>query len=292
MAVPENRGRSSAVVIDGHALHPVGTRPPFTRYLASVWRYRHFIGEDSRSRIAGAQATNALGRLWSVLNPLLDGFAYFLVFGLLLGTGRGVPNFVGYLIVGVFLFRFTSQAIVSGAKAISSNQTIVRAFRFPRATLVVASNVRALREFIPTLIVMLLLVLAIPPVEELTWRWLLLLPLLALQTLFNLGCSLFLARFVAHWPDVSNLITFGTRIWLYMSAVFFSIDRFADLPVVLSLMYLNPLYCVLEIARDSLLYGVDADPARWLVLGAWTMLALLVGAIVFWQAEESYGEMG
>lgn len=69
-----------------------------------------------------------------VLNPILDGAAYFLVFGLLLGTGRGVPNFLGYLIIGVFLFRYTSSAITAGSRSISTNLSIVRAFRFPRAT--------------------------------------------------------------------------------------------------------------------------------------------------------------
>ncbi|MFI8725095.1 ABC transporter permease [Micrococcus luteus] len=286
MAVPVD----TAVRVRRAGLHPVGRRPGFIAYLASLWHYRHFIAFDSRSRIEGAQAANSLGRIWSVLNPVLDGAAYFFVFGLLLGTGRGVPNFVAYLIVGVFLFRYSSQAIRAGSKAIVANQTIVNAFRFPRATLVVAANVKAFLEFLTTFLVMIVLVLVIPPLEEITWRWLLLVPLLFLQTLFNVGASLLLARFVARWSDLANLITFGMRLWLYMSAVFFGVQRFEGLPLVLTLMYLNPLYCALEIARDSLIYAVNPDPMRWLVLGGWALALLVVGALVFWSAEESYGE--
>ncbi|MEV6950134.1 ABC transporter permease, partial [Streptomyces sp. NPDC051172] len=245
---------------------------------------------DSRSRIAGANSVNALGRVWMVLNPILDGAAYFLVFGLLLGTGRGVPNFLGYLIIGVFLFRYTSSAITAGSRSISTNLSIVRAFRFPRATLPIATNIRELMLFGPTLVVMLVLVLAIPPMEQITWRWLLLIPLLALQTLFNVGASLLLARYVARWSDLSNLIAFGTRIWLYISAVFFSADRFANIPPLMTAMHLNPLYCVLDIARQSLLYASDADPMRWIVLAAWAAALLVVGTVVFWRAEETYGE--
>ncbi|MCK6091734.1 ABC transporter permease [Micrococcus endophyticus] len=281
---------TAVVTVDGSDLRRVGARPGLGRYIASLWDYRSFILFDSRSRIAGANSVNALGRVWMVLNPILDGAAYFLVFGILLGTGRGIENFIGYLVIGVFLFRYTSGAITAGSRSISGNLAIVRAFRFPRATLVIATNMRELLLFVPTLITMVLLVLAIPPAEEITWRWLLLIPLLALQTLFNIGASLLLSRFVAHWADLSNLIAFGTRIWLYLSAVFFSIDRFENVPALVTAMHLNPMYCVLDIARQSLLYATDADPMRWIVLAAWTAVLLVVGILVFWSAEETYGE--
>lgn len=281
---------TTVVPVDGGGLSRVGARPGLARYLLSLWRYRSFILFDSRSRVAGASSTNALGRVWMVLNPLLDGAAYFLIFGVLFGTGRGVPNFVAYLMVGVFLFRYTSQAITNGSKAISGNLSLVRAFRFPRATLVLATNIRELLLFIPSLVVMVVLILAIPPLEAITWRWLLVIPLLAVQTLFNVGLSLILARIVARWVDVANLISFGTRMWLYLSAVFFSADRFAVHPVMVTAMAVNPMYCVLDIARQYLLYGTDPDPIRWVVLLAWTVGLLLVGMWVFWDAEESYGE--
>lgn len=283
-------GPMNTVVVDAAPLGVVGARPSLRDYVLSLFRYRSFILFDSRSRISGANAVNTLGRLWMVLNPILDGGAYFLVFGVLLGTGRGIPNFIAYLIIGVFFFRYSSQAITAGSKAVSSNLTLVRAFRFPRATLVLATNLRALLEFVPTLAVMFVLILAIPPLEVFTWRWLLLVPLLALQTLFNVGLSLVLARFVAHWPDLANLIAFGMRIWLYLSAVFFSVERFDAQPIVQTAMHLNPLYCVLDIARQSLLYGQDAEPHRWLVLAGWAALVAVVGLVVFWRAEETYGE--
>ena len=256
-AEAEHRGAAEPATrvlrVDGAGLARVGARPSLGRYIASLWDFRSFILFDSRSRIAGATSTNALGRIWMVLNPILDGAAYFLVFGLILQAGRNIENFIGYLVVGVFLFRYTSQAISNGSRSISANLSIVRAFRFPRATLPIATNLRELLLFLPTLAVMVVLILAIPPLEDVTWRWLLLVPLLAVQTLFNLGLSLLLARVVARWADFANLITFGTRIWLYLSAVFFSVDRFENHPALLTAMHLNPMYCVLDIARQSLL---------------------------------------
>ena len=72
--------------------------------------------------------------------------------------------------------------------------------------------------------------------------------------------------------------------------MFFSVDRFENHPALLTAMHLNPMYCVLDIARQSLLYATDADPMRWIVLAAWTAVLLVVGIVVFWSAEETYGE--
>ena len=114
-------------------------------------------------------------------------------------------------------------------------------------------------------------------------------PIVALQFLFNLGLSLVLARIVASWNDFTHIIAFATRIWMYMSAVFYSTDRFADIPIAMNLMNANPLFNVLDMTRDVILYDSWPDPIRWVILGSWTVGLLLIGTIMFWQGEESYG---
>ncbi|MGM7669972.1 ABC transporter permease [Microbacterium sp. A93] len=286
---PEAGPTVRTISLERGELVRVGARPPILEYLRQLWKYRSFIMFDSQSRVSGDNNENTLGRLWLVLNPILNGATYYFVFGLLLGTGRGIENFIAYLIIGVFMFRFTSSAITSGARSITNNRAVVRAFQFPRATLPLAVNVRELLVQIPAFITMFVLILVIPPFEPITWKWLMFVPLVALQVLFNVGLSLLLARWVTKHTDIVNLISFGTRIWLYLSAVFFSLDRFEGNPVVMSIMELNPMFCVLDIARDCLLYNTWPDPQRWIVLGAWTVVMLVVGMLVFWRAEETYG---
>lgn len=286
---PDTSVDSHAIYIDGARLKRVGARPGLFAYVKRLWEYRQFILFDSKSRVASGNAGDSLGQIWLVLNPILNGATYFFVFGILLGTGRGIENFIGYLIIGVFMFRFTSGSVVSGARSVSGNRTVVRAFSFPRATLPISVVVRELLTHIPTFITMFVLLLIIPPHAPLTWKWLLFIPVLILQAVMNLGVGLLLARLVSRWNDVSNLIPFLMRMWLYLSCVFYGVERFADNSVLLTLMHLNPMFCVLDITRNALLYDTFADPERWLVLGIWTFLALIVGFIMFWKAEESYG---
>lgn len=275
--------------LDRSELIPVGRRPSLPAYLRQLWDYRHFVLFDSRARVSSGNSEESLGKLWMVLNPILNGATYFLVFGVLLGTGRGVPNFLAYLIIGVFMFRFTTQSILNGARSINNSRALVQAFSFPRATLPIAVCVRELIAHVPVFVIMFVLVLGIPPLEPITWKWLLFFPALALQFLFNIGLSLFLARIVTQVKDVAHLISFGTRLWLYLSCVFYASERFESVPLMMTFMHANPMFCVLDIVRDAVLY--DAWPAmdRWLVLGGWTLGLLVVGLISFWKAEEAYG---
>ena len=270
-------------------LRRVGARPPFLDYLVSLWDYRHFIFYDAQSRVQTRNDNDRLGKAWLVLGPLLNGLMFYLIMGVILKSGRGIENFIAFLIVGVFLFQMTTRAVTSSSRAITSNKNVIHAFQFPRASLVLAANVRELLSNIPVLITMLILVIVLPPAEEISWRWLLLIPVVLLQFVFNLGVGLILARVVSGFNDAIHLISYGMRLWMYASCMFFSIDRFDGQPAIKTIMEYNPLYNVLHLAREVLLYGNSGDWRAWAILALWSMLALTVGMIVFWRGEETYG---
>lgn len=268
----------------------IGARPGMLEYLRQLWHFRRFIWYDSRARVSASNYDDSLGLAWIIINPILNGLTYYLIFGVLLGTGRGVPNFIAYLIVGVFVFRFTSASIMSGSRAITSGKSLLRAFNFPRATLPIASNVRELLQTVPTYIVMAILVLLIPPLEPITIWWLVLIPLTVLQFTFNVGVSLILSRLVAHRNDYTHLISFALRIWMYLSAVFFSISRFEGNATIYLIMQLNPAYAFLDIAREGLLYGGPAGWLSWTVASVSAIGVATAGLFYFWFGEEAYGE--
>ncbi|WP_158277187.1 ABC transporter permease [Serinibacter arcticus] len=288
------------VVVPTDDLSPVLARPPLPVYLRRLWHRRHFVVADSRARVVSSNRANLLGSIWLVLNPLLDGAVYFVLFGLVLTGSRGIENYPGYLIVGVFLFQFTIQCLVQGSRAISGGRPLIRSFSFPRAVLPVAVVVRQVIRFLPALITMLVLVMLLPvalpsmadgdPVRQpLAWTWLLLPVVLVLQLLLSTGLALVAARVTARIPDLTQIIAILARFWLYASAVFFSIDRFADYPVLHAVMQVNPMYLVLDAARDLLLYATVPSAGTWAGLTAWSVGLLVVGTVWFWRGEESYG---
>ncbi len=280
---------STTEVVSAGRLTRVGARPPLGVYLGQLWNRRHFLWAEARAKVTSGTRENLLGTVWLVLKPVLDGLTYFLIFGLLLQSSRGIDNFLGYLIVGVFLFSFTTKAVTAGANSIRGGRNLIRAFAFPRASLPISVILRGMLDMIPVLAAMVVILAVLPPAEVFTWRVALVPGVLALQVLFTTGLALFLARCVTVVPDLNQLISFAMRLWLYGSGVFFSYDQFIDHPTALALMEANPMFMVLSMSRDCLLYGVTPALSSWLGLGAWAVGTLVVGFLFFYQGEESYG---
>ncbi|VEI50394.1 ABC-2 type transporter [Kocuria rosea] len=276
------------VVFDSSQLRAVGTRPPLTEYLVKLWGSRHFVVYDARVRLSVSQEHTLLGKAWLVLNPVLLGLAFLLIFGLLLNTGRGVENFIAYLLVGIMMFTYSSRSIMTGARSMASGRALIRGFSFPRAALPLSINFRELMSQGFVLLAMVVMILLIPPLEPITWRWLLLVPIVALQTIFNWGFGMLMAPLVHRVPDVGNLLTFAMRIWMYASGIFYDPSQFVEDERWLVLFEANPLYQVLSMARDCLLYGTTPSWSSWTILLVAALGTWLVGLWVFWRNEESY----
>ena len=275
---------------DSTQLMAVGARPPLGEYIRRLWDARHFVLYDARVRLSVSQEHTILGKVWLILNPMLLGFTFFLIFGLLLGTDRGIENFLGYLIIGLMMFLYTARSFTAGARSVSSGKNLIRGFSFPRAALPLGVVIREAMSQLYVLVAMFLFLIIAPPAEPITPLWLLIVPIFVLQTIFNWGAGMLLAPLVHRIPDVANLIQLGTRLWLYASGLFYDPSRFTDNPTILMLFHLNPLYQVLQMARGAILYAQAPPVSSWLILTAWAVGALVIGLLVFWWNEESYAD--
>ena len=208
-----------------------------------------------------------LGQLWQVLTPLLNAGVYYLIFGLLLGTNRGVPNYVSFLVTGIFVFNFTQRAFITSSQVIRDTLPLIRALYFPRACLPLGYVLIELQQLILSFAVLFVIVLISG--EPITPYWLLIIPALILQTVFNVGCGLFLARWGAGFDDVSQLLPFIVRTWLYVSGVLFSLQALTlTLHGKLShhhhlayLLQINPAAVYITLIRNALLRSErDATP--------------------------------
>lgn len=276
--------------VDISRLRPIGQRPGLGNYVSALWSRRYFIWEDSRARAFSGNRDTLLGNAWLVGRPILDGLTYYLIFGVLLGTARGIENFIGFLLIGIFMFSFTGRALTGGAGVMmGSGKNLVRAFSFPRASIPLALVIRDAISMLPVIATMLVMIMVIPPHAHVTWRWLLFPVVFLLQVLFNTGLVFYAARITSAIPDLRLLLGFISRFWLYGSGVMFSLERFVTHPTILEIVQLNPAYCVLELSRELLLYGTTPSLRLWLVLGLWAIVTPVLGFLYFWQAEEEYG---
>lgn len=272
-----------------HGLSSLGGRPRLRGYIAQVWGRREFILTLSSGQSAARYQKNRLGQVWSLLNPALLVVSYFLIFGLLLNTSRGVDNFIGFLSIGVVLFGVSAAVISGGSKALASNVGLVRALRFPRAALPISV---ALTEIIASLPAFGLLIVLMPITgEPIRPEWLLFPVAVFLQTLQITGLALIGARVVDFSGDLSNFIPLVLRISRYLSGVFFSIATFAAaFPAIIGdLLRYQPFALQLETARQSLMVEYPLEAGPWVASVLWALGLFVVGFLVFWRGEGTYG---
>ncbi|PID97548.1 MAG: ABC transporter [Actinobacteria bacterium] len=270
-------------------LKTVSSRTSLLQYIAQLWERRHFILADARAKAFATSRDTMLGKIWLVLRPFLDAFVYFLIFGMLLGTRRGIENFPAYLVVGVNFFTLLNLALSSGGGIVTAARNLLRAFSFPRASIVLSWSLRHLLDFLPVVLTTVVFVIVMPPGVMPNWTMLLIVPITFLGWVFAVGIAFFTASLTYRFKDLKFIWPLLGRVWLYGSGVFFSIDNVVSDPLLSSLMKANPGFHFLSMMRNILVYKTLPALNEWAYMAYWALGTLLIGFLIFWYHEESYG---
>jgi teichoic acid transport system permease protein len=173
----------------------------------------------------------------------------------ILGLTKGIPDYPAFLVTGVFVFNFTQRAFISTSSVITDSLPLIRALQFPRASLPLAYVMIELQQMLLTMTVLAIILLGLG--EPITWYWLLAIPALLLQTIFNVGVGLFVARLGSQVNDFSQLLPFLLRTWMYLSGVLFSIATLLDSHTfgrhareIVALLQINPAALYITLIRQ------------------------------------------
>lgn len=292
MAVADSDTQPSEALARRYGLSSAGALPSLPAYTRLLWSYRHFILSYANAKVSSALGNTRLGMFWQVLTPLFNAAVYYVIFGIILNTKSGVHNFIPYLCCGIFIFGFTQNVVQAGVQSISGNLGLIRALHFPRASLPLAVALVEIRNLIASMSVLIVIVLVFG--EPVKLQWLLLLPALFLQSVFNAGLAMLVARLGSKLTDIKQLIPFIMRIWLYGSAVLYPVQRFTDHlhGWKLHLVEANPLLVFIELARHALMENVKlagAPQLLWIEAVCWALVVGLGGFVFFWRGEKGYG---
>ncbi|MFJ4774753.1 ABC transporter permease [Streptomyces sp. NPDC088762] len=283
-----------AALAAAHGLTPSGARPPLHRYAAQLWDRRHFVTAYATARMQAQYSTAKLGQVWHLATPLLNAAVYYFVFGVVMRASHGVSDYVPFLITGVFVWDFIGSSVNAGTRSVHGNLGLVRALHFPRASLPLSTVVQLFQQLLVTIGALIILLLAFGQTPN--PAWLLAAPTLLLMAVFAAGCALVMARIGSKNPDVSQLMPFVLRTWMYSSGVMWSIDqilRTDQLPHwVSTALKLNPAAVYIDLMRFALIDSFQAHSLPrhvWPIAVGWALLAGAGGFVYFWKAEEEYG---
>lgn len=223
-----------------------------------------------------------LGVLWSFLNPLLMTFVYMFVFSTLFRSS--IENFVVYLMSGIILFNYFSEASNLGMQSIVGNAGLIKKVYMPKyifpISKVLSSGINLCISLIPLLIMMLLTGVRFS-------KSLLLIPLVLLfLILFCIGVSLTLASAMVYFRDVQFLWGILLTILNFVSPIFYPESiipaRF------ITLYHMNPMYQYLFFMRTITLGGISPTPITYLYCALASLISLAVGLFVFRRSQSNF----
>ena len=129
--------------------------PPLRPYLAELWGRRRLIWHLARTDLKAEHYDSAIGQLWVVLDPLLLAAVYFLLRTVVkpAGGAGARKELIAHIVWAVFFFTFVSNALMGGARSITTGRGLVLNASFPRAVLPLVAIVKSVFDFLPTVFV-------------------------------------------------------------------------------------------------------------------------------------------
>ena len=165
--------------------------------------------------------------------------------------------------------------------AVVDNKSLLMKVKLSKQTFVIARMLTALTNFGYTCVayVFMLIIFRVRPNP-----YMLLFPIVVVFTMFfSAGIGFMLSVFYIFFADIKYLYSVLLTLWMYLSAVFYPIDRLS--PAMQWVIRKNPIYNYIEFARDIVLYGVMPEPVLWLKIIGWGVFSLAAGYWIFKKKE-------
>lgn len=271
------------------------TLPPVRPYLREFWRRRRFAVELARFTDKATYLESPLGRVWLVLNPLLLAVIYYILVSILRGAGSkgfgaGFAT-LAHILIGLFTFYFAQNCMTMGGASITAAGRLILNQSFPRALLPLSSVISAFKQFLPTLpvyatIYLIGSLLTTSDLAGFSWALLWVPVLLALVAISGYGLALLFATLNVYFRDTSKLLSYISRLWLYVSPILWEPDRLHGWHRVI--LWANPLGPVLAANHEV---WINGHTPQWSVLGAavaWAVFLMLIGSYFFTTRERDF----
>ena len=240
------------------------------------WKQYRFLFEELVKRdFKKKYKRTILGMGWSLLSPLLMLLVMRLVFTQFFG--RNTPHYTTYLFCGNLIFSYLSEATKSGMSSLMENAKVFTKVTVPKYLFLFSKNVQTFISFLLTLVIFFLFV----AIDHLpfTWKFICLLYPICMLILFNIGVGLILSAMYVFFRDMKYLYDVFLKLLGYMSAIFYTIDKYSAMGQ--NLFLLNPVYLFIRYFRKIVIEATI--PSVWfhLLMLADVTIVLAIGCWVY-----------
>nr|WP_318655787.1 ABC transporter permease [Pseudoclavibacter sp. CFCC 13796] len=276
----------------GHGLLDVFHR----RYLLSL-----LVRKDVQIRYRGS----VLGWFWSFLKPAAQFVVYYVAMGQFLGLNRGMENFAIYLFSGLVIVNLFNEAFGNGTRSIVENAALVKKIYLPRELFPVSSGFIALVNFLPQVVVLLIVCLFFGWHPNLSQIIAMLFGIVIIFVL-ALGLSLLFGAINVSLRDAESIVEMILMFTTWLSPVLYTLTLVHETttPLIYFIYQLNPITAAVNLFHfafwaptitsptpENVLPFVGEHVMQYGVYGLVIAFAFLaVGQLVFRHLEKNFAQ--
>ncbi len=247
--------------------------------ISALYRQRTLIAAFANRDFATRYRASVLGWAWSLIQPLITLIVYAAVFSVVfkikpppLGNGEG-GSYAAFLFTGLVTWNLFSGLLTLSMTQLKSNGELLKKVQFPAWTPILGASVVQLVQVVLELLV---LIAMLGVLRNVSWTWLLAVPILLGTALFAQGVGLMLSILNAHFGDVMYIVAVVLGALYFLTPVLYPMSQIEGQSELIGwVIRVNPMSWYVEAMHDAM-YSLVAPPA-------WLLVALLAGGFaVFW----------
>lgn len=253
---------------------------------------RELVVTDFKLRYQGS----ALGYLWSLLKPLFIFAVLYIVFGKFIRIGDSVEHFPIYLLLGIVLWGFFSEATQQGLTAIVGRGDLIRKINFPKYIVVISGTLSALINLLLNLVVVgfFLYINHVDIHRSILWF-----PLIIAELyIFSLALAFFLSAAYVKYRDINYIWEVGLQAAFYATPILYPVSLvLSQSEIAAKVLLLTPMAQITQDARYSLVthqsdtaYSVVHNPYLVAIPFAVVALSILFAVVYFRKSSKYFAE--
>jgi lipopolysaccharide transport system permease protein len=250
-------------------------------------QHAHLILSFARRDIRAKYKQTVFGVAWAIIQPLSLMVVFTLVFSTFARIeSDGIPYPI-FSYSALIFWAFFASSVSQGTIAMTANAALVRKIYFPRETLLLAVMISAFMDLMIAAVV--LAGMFVYYHMAITWSFLWVIPLLAIQVLFTLAVILTTSAVHVYFRDIGHALPLLIQLWMFATPIAYPLS---SVPAWLIPIYmLNPMAGIVDGYRRALLHASHPDFAN---LGIALVVALAAAAaayLFFKRAERTFADV-
>lgn len=240
--------------------------------------YFRLMDVHARMLLKAETSRYSLGILWWFLEPLLWVAVFYVVFNMIMDSGRRGGDFLVFLACGKLAFIWFNKAVNQASGSITASQGLVGKIKMPKSLFPMATVQQSLYRQSGVYLMLLAILLAFGTTPMWGWAWIA--PVIVVFYLMIVASALVGAYLVCMWRDFQNLIPLGMTFLLFTSGVFWDVRDLGDPAKTELLLTVNPVAFMLDAHRQVLLYGLAPDFVHLGLIGLVSVLVIAAMAML------------